>query len=224
MTCAVCGFDAALYDEVQLERTLLAAPALARVHGDDSIAEGLPREGADPEAVHELMHALHLAGRARHAATATSTGTVVQLNTSGGGVPKLPVESVQLLRTGLVGDLQDDHRNHGRPWQAVCLWSAEVVDALTAEGHPIGYGSAGENVTVRGLDWGVVTPGARLGVGEALIQVSAYAIPCDKNAQWFSDGWFQRMSHEVDPAGSRLYASVVREGVARVGDPVILEP
>ena len=71
---------------------------------------------------------------------------------------------------------------------------------------------------------GTVTPGARLAVGDALLQVSAYAIPCAKNAGWFSDGDFQRLSHEVNPAGSRLYASVVREGAVRVGDAVVLEP
>ena len=61
-------------------------------------------------------------------------------------------------------------------------------------------------------------------VAYALLQVTAYAIPCAKNAHWFTDGDFRRMSHEVDPAGSRLYASVVREGLVRVGDPVVLEP
>jgi MOSC domain-containing protein YiiM len=220
----VCSFDPALYDGQQLETTLNAAPALATVHGDETLADGLRREGPLAAVVHDLMHALHLAGRARHASTATAVGSVVQLSVSGGGVPKLPVESAQLLRTGVAGDKQHDRKHHGRPWQAVCLWSAEVVDALAAQGHPIGYGRAGENVTVRGLDWGVITPGARLAVGDALLQVSAYAIPCAKNAQWFSDGGFERMSHELAPAGSRLYASVVREGLVRVGDGVVLEP
>jgi MOSC domain-containing protein YiiM len=224
VTCDECGFDLALWDDSALETTLLAAPALARATGADECAAGLPREGVNPEAVHELMHRLHLAGRARHATTPSQAGTAVQLNLSGGGVPKLPVEEVRVRPRGVEGDRQDDRRNHGRPWQAVSLWSAKVVDALAAQGHPIGYGRAGENVTVRGLDWSLVTPGARLGVGDALLQVSAYAIPCAKNAQWFSDGGFRRMSHEVDPAGSRLYASVLREGVVRVGDPVVLEP
>jgi MOSC domain-containing protein YiiM len=170
------------------------------------------------------MHGLHLAGRARHRVTPRREGVVVQLNRSGGGVPKTPVDEALVTARGLEGDLHDDRRNHGRPWQAVCLWSAEVIDALAAEGHPIGYGSAGENVTVSGLDWSALTPGARVQVGDALLQVSSYAIPCSKNAHWFSDGGFRRMSHEVNPAGSRLYASVVRGGRVRAGDPVVLEP
>ena len=222
--CDTCGFDLALWSDQDLETTLLAAPALARITGADGLEDGLPREGRHPEAVHRLMHGLHLAGRARHVGTSTRYGEVVRLNRSGGGVPKLAVPEAQITRSGLTGDVQEDRRNHGRPWQAVCLWSAEVIDAHAAQGHPLGYGDAGENVTVRGLDWAELTPGARLQVGDALLQVSSYAIPCAKNAQWFTDGGFRRMSHEVDPAGSRLYASVVRPGRVRTGDPVVLEP
>jgi len=224
VSCEECGFDLVLWSDDQLETTLFTAPALARLYGVESRIAGLPRDGLHPEAVHDLMHLLHVAGREHHRDTPTATGSVVQLSTSGGGVPKRPVERVRVTRHGLDDDLQNDTRNHGRPWQAVCLWSAEVIDDHAAAGHPIGYGSAGENVTVRGLDWGVLSPGARLQVGEALLQVSSYAVPCSKNAQWFADGGFRRMSHEVAPAGSRLYASVVREGVVRTGDAVVLEP
>ncbi len=224
MTCDECGFDLDLWSDEDLETTLLAAPALAVATGAAGLEAGLPREGRHPQAVHTLMHGLHLAGRAAHARTPTQQGAVAQLSTSSGGVPKLPVAELHLTRNGAVGDGQHDRRNHGRPWQAVCLWSAEVVDDLAGEGHPIAYGSAGENVTVRGLDWAALTPGVRLQVGEALLQVSSYAIPCAKNAQWFSDGGFRRMSHEIRPAGSRVYASVVGEGVVRPGDAVVLEP
>ena len=224
MQCDECGFDLSLWSESDLETTLLAAPALAVVSAAEGLEVGLPREGIHPDAVHTLMHGLHVAGRARHAGTPRQQGVVVQLSCSGGGVPKTPVDEVLITTRGLEGDLHDDRRNHGRPWQAVCLWSAEVIDGLAADGHPVGYGSAGENVTVRGLDWSVLTPGAQLQVGEALLQLSSYAIPCSKNAQWFSDGGFRRMSHEVNPAGSRLYASVVRGGLVRTGDPVVLEP
>lgn len=223
MPCETCGFDDSLWDEVQVETTLLSAPYLAAgLEIDEAFLP--PPNATDPEAAHVLLHAMHLAGRARHAETATATGTVVQLSTSGGGVPKLPVDEVRIAARGVSGDAQEDRRNHGRPWQAVCLWAAEVVERLQAEGHPISFGSAGENVTVRGLDWAAVTPGARLQVGEALLEVSAYAIPCSKNARWFSDGGFNRMSQVKRPGGSRVYASVVRAGAVRTGDPVVLEP
>ena len=61
-------------------------------------------------------------------------------------------------RGGYVGPsglLDDRHTEsfHGGPDQALCLYSLEVIEGLAAEGHSIVPGSAGENVTVRGLDW-----------------------------------------------------------------------
>jgi MOSC domain-containing protein YiiM len=237
MTCDLCGFRVDLWNGTDLDTTLSAVPGLAghvlRGAPADLVPEltallaplaDLPREGTDPDAVHTALHALHLAGRLRHQGTPTSTGAVVQVSASGGGVPKSALSQAEVTWRGLTGDRQDDRRHHGRPWQAVCLWSAEVVEGLQAEGHPIGFGSAGENLTLRGLDWGALSPGLRLRAGSTLLQLTSYAIPCAKNAQWFSDGGFRRMSHEVRPGGSRLYASVVEQGTVRPGDPVVVEP
>jgi MOSC domain-containing protein YiiM len=109
-------------------------------------------------------------------------------------------------------------------WQALCLWSADVVDDLRAEGHPIAPGNAGENVSVSGIDWSTLRPGVRLSLGDALAEVSAYATPCSKNAGWFVGGDFDRMNHDRHPGVSRVYASVVRDGKIRPGDRVIVEP
>jgi MOSC domain-containing protein YiiM len=185
------------------------------------VLAGLPTSGADGRTVHEAMHLLHLAGRQRHARTPSVRGVVARISTSGGGVPKQPTDRADVGFGGLAGDSQQNRRHHGRPWQAVCLWSAEVIEQLQAEGHPIGFGSAGENLTVRGLDWSLVSPGLRLQVGSAVLQVSSYAIPCVKNARWFSDGDFSRLSR---PGGSRVYACVLAEGAVRAGDAVVVEP
>jgi len=226
--CDECGFRDELWTAGDRRTTLDPSEALAR-----QVLDGVPRErqadivkvlAAAGDDLHGLMHALHVAGRMRHAGAESATGAVVQLNRSGGGVPKLPVDRVRIGFGGLEGDAQQNRRHHGRPWQAVCLWSAEVIEGLQSEGHPIGFGSAGENVTVRGLDWASVSPGARLRVGAALMQVSAYAIPCVKNRQWFSDGDFRRMAQEVRPGASRVYASVLAEGWVAAGDEVVLEP
>jgi MOSC domain-containing protein YiiM len=225
--CDVCGFRVGLWTEQDLERTLLMAPHLAnqtRYGVTADLTDLLAPLGDDPTDVHDVMHRLHLAGRRVHAATPTASGRVEQLSTSGGGVPKTPQPSVAFDGHGVAGDRQADRANHGRPWQAVCLWSAEVIEELAAEGHPIGFGSAGENITVRGLDWLTLTPGMRLGIGTALLQITSYAIPCAKNARWFHDGYFRRLAHDVTPGKSRLYASVLRDGTASVGDEVVVEP
>ncbi len=111
---------------------------------------------------------------------------------------------------GLDGDRQASRKHHGRVWQALCLWSADVVEALAAEGHPVFPGAAGENVSVRGLDWAAVRPGVRLRLGSVLAEVTVPALPCAKNARWFVDGDFNRMHHERDRAVTRWYALVDR--------------
>lgn len=154
---------------------------------------------------------------------ARAEGTVVQLNRSNGGVPKLPFDRIDVGFRGVGGDRQATRLHHGRPFQALCLWSAEVIDGLAAAGHPIGYGSAGENVTISGLDWSQVTPGVRMRIGTVVGDISSYAVPCHQNARWFSDRRFQRIHHSNGPI-SRLYATVIEPGTITAGDQVVLEP
>jgi MOSC domain-containing protein YiiM len=144
-----------------------------------------------------------------------------QLNASGGGVPKEPVLFGEIGRRGLAGDRQREVRLHGAPWQALSLWSLEVIEALQADGHPIRPGAAGENVTVARLDWAAMAPGVQLRLGDqVLVEITAYATPCKKNAQWFSDGDFKRVLHDRNPGTSRLYAAVLETGTIAPGDPV----
>jgi hypothetical protein len=152
-----------------------------------------------------------------------SVGTVVQLNRSGGGVPKPAVPAVEVDWGGVVGDVQATRRHHGRPWQALCLWDADVIDRFAAAGHPIGYGSAGENITIRGLDWDRVRPGVRLRLGTVRCRASSYAVPCSQNARWFIGGAFSLMHHEGGPV-SRIYATVLEPGRITTGDEAVLEP
>jgi MOSC domain-containing protein YiiM len=178
-------------------------------------------------AVHDATHHLKDVGRGLHALGAgapTQQGTLVQINTSAGGVPKHPVPRATIDRHGVVSDLQADRKHHGRPLQALSLWSLEVVDALRAEGHPIAPGCAGENCTISGLDWTTIRPGVRIALGEVLVEVSAFATPCAKNAQWFVDRDFNRMGNDEHPGWSRAYAWVLRGGGIAPGDRVVVEP
>ena len=150
-------------------------------------------------------------------------GTVTQLSTSKGGVPKLAIDAVEVDFRGVVGDTQRVRVHHGRPWQALCLFADEVIDELRAEGHPIGRGSTGENITVAGLDWTVVRPGVQIRVGTVLALVQAYAQPCRSNARWFLGGDFDRMNIERGPV-SRVYATVLRPGRIVTGDAIVVEP
>jgi MOSC domain-containing protein YiiM len=179
-------------------------------------------------AVHDAEHHLQDVGRGLRrigVGAPTAIGVVAQVNASDGGVPKRPRSGpVAVGRRGLAGDRQRNRRHHGRPSQALCLWSLDVIGGLAAEGHPIGPGCAGENVTVAGLDWRTARPGVRLQLGTALVEVSGYADPCANNARWFADRDVDRIAHDRHPGRSRVYAAVLADGVVAAGDAVVVEP
>ena len=146
---------------------------------------------------------------------------VHQVSLSAGGVPKHAVPAAQVTRNGLAGDRQRNRKIHGGPDRAVCLYSMEVIHTLRAEGHSIGPGSAGENVTIAGLDWARLVPGDRLFLGDQVqLEITSYTSPCRVNGQWFKDGNFERMAQDSHPGSSRLYARVLAEGIVRQGDQV----
>lgn len=150
-----------------------------------------------------------------------STGRVVQINISHGGVPKLPVPSARVTALGIDGDAHHDTKHHGGPNAAVCLFSIEVIDRLRAEGHPISPGSTGENITVQGLDWTGVTPGTRLSfAGGVELEVTHYTTPCSTIRNSFRELAFRRIQQEDHPGQSRVYAKVVREGTVSINDQV----
>ena len=154
------------------------------------------------------------------------TGRIVQVNVSPGGLPKLPVPEARVGALGLEGDGHRNLEHHGGPERALCLFSLEQIRALRAEGHDIAPGVIGENVTVEGLDWERVTPGARLRLGaEVLIEITRYTAPCLNIRAVFADGDITRVSQKRRPGWSRVYARVLEAGTVRPGDPVsLLDP
>lgn len=149
-------------------------------------------------------------------------GRVHQINTSEGGVPKLPVDWAVVDESGVIGDIQADRVHHGHPHQALCLFSLEVIERFQGEGHPVEPGSTGENITVAGLDWSLVVPGVRMMIGPVEIEVTGYTTPCAKNARWFEHGRYNRMHASKHPGESRVYARVLIGGRLATGDPVRL--
>lgn len=250
MRCADCGHDPDDYTPGDLASTLDLAAVLWDLMLDRADAALVTRGDPSPldlrersvaavlsagddleqrqDALHQLAHDLSCASRLLHeygdVALAGAVGELVSINSSRGGVPKVSVLEAEVDRTGLVGDRQHNRRHHGRPWQALSLWSLDVIETLRAEGHPVSPGSCGENLTVRGIDWAALRPGVRLGIGEVVAELSAYAIPCAKIRESFVDHHFNRVHHERHPGFSRMYAWVVRGGVIRPGDPVVVEP
>ena len=174
---------------------------------------------------HDASH--HMMDASRGLATLSKKpaveGRVVQVSVSDGGVPKRPVQRAVVTAGGLQGDRQRDRKHHGRPFQAICLWSADVIDELSAAGHPIAAGAAGENLTLRGVEWGTLRPGALIRLGQTLVELSFPATPCRNQVQWFSDGDFSRIAYEVNPRWARWYGWVRAPGEVYAGESVIVQ-
>jgi len=83
-------------------------------------------------------------------------------------------------------------------------------------------GTLGENVTIAGLPWERVQPGARLTIGSVEAEVTGYAAPCRNIAPGFADGVFTRIGEKVNPGWSRVYVRILGEGRVALGDPVML--
>jgi MOSC domain-containing protein YiiM/GNAT superfamily N-acetyltransferase len=126
---------------------------------------------------------------------------------------------------GLEGDAHRENTVHGGPHRAVCLFGMEVIERLQSEGHPIGPGGAGENLTTSGIEWSLLPVGTRARIGEQLeIEVSSSTTPCATQVRNFSDGNFNRIRIELHPADSRMYARVITEGEVKPGDTITLLP
>lgn len=137
-------------------------------------------------------------------------------------MPKHPVLTAYIDADGVEGDRQKHLDIHGGPERAVCLYSLELIAALRAEGHPIAPGTAGENLTLTGVDWQAMQPGARIEVGEVLLEITRYTSPCRTIGGSFLNGEFVRISQKVHPGWSRVYARVLSAGTVSPGSPAIL--
>jgi MOSC domain-containing protein YiiM len=150
---------------------------------------------------------------------------IFQISTSGGGVPKQGKPEAELTLSGLVGDAQRHTKFHGGPDRALCIYSLERILSLQEQRHPVFPGALGENLTIKGLDWELLYPGARLSLGEqVLIEITSYTTPCQHIAPYFTFGDPDRVSQQSHPGWSRLYAKVISPGRLRVGDRVELIP
>ena len=239
--CDRCKFDRGQWTEQDAQRTLLFAESMladwsrdARPKLDPKLrarqVDDLKAIEASPDLfdkVHHLMHGLTSIADLRRAgddAVERQVGTISQISVSNGGVPKTAVTSSEVDVRGLVDDVQATRLHHGRPWQALCLWSQDVIDEFAAAGHPIAAGSAGDNITISGVDWQTMRGGTIIDLGGVRCQLSAPAVPCSKNAPWFIDGDISLMDHDQHPGKSRWYASVLTPGNVATGDAVTVSP
>ena len=141
-----------------------------------------------------------------------------------GGVPKLPIDKAEIKFEGVEGDFNKfrTEKKNSTGTRAVTLFSLEQIEKLKSEGHAIDVGTTGENITIEGVDWPSLEVGARMMIGEAMIELSEPTAPCSKIGKSFIDGAFSRIDHELELGWSRWSASVIEEGQVEVGNQVII--
>ena len=153
------------------------------------------------------------------------TGRVLQVNSTTHGVPRKPVAQARVTPLGLEGDRHTAPTVHGGPHRAISLFAIEALRRVADEGHPIFPGSVGENLTTEGIEIALLPTGTRLAVGdEVLLEVTKPAMPCDLIEDSFRDRRSGRISILRFPTDSRMYARVLRTGIVRPGDAIVVLP
>jgi MOSC domain-containing protein YiiM len=159
------------------------------------------------------------------------SGSIVQISTSRGGVPKHAIPSAEVNTLGIIGDACAHPDVHGGPLQAVLLVTSEGIDELIAAGYPLFFGALGENLTTRGLDRHAMRFGQRYRVGDGVvIELTKLREPCNQLSVYgFGIQRFVIDSQAAagDPQSPRwglggFYAAVVAPGTIRTGDPIEL--
>jgi MOSC domain-containing protein YiiM len=157
-------------------------------------------------------------------------GSIVQVNTSPGGLPKTPIAEGWITPLGIEGDRHAHPGIHGGPLKAILLIAAEVVDALIERGYPLFYGAMGENLTTRGIEIRDVRLGDQFRVGGALIEITQPRGPCsalDVYGESLKQDVYDRKVKQRDHSSPRwgmsgFYASVIKGGAVREGDAITL--
>jgi MOSC domain-containing protein YiiM len=138
-------------------------------------------------------------------------------------IGKAPVRGrVKVLRLGLDGDEQADHRVHGGPRKAVYAYPIEHYPfwhaQLPAEELP--PGSFGENLTVEGIRESGLHLGDRLQIGSATFEVTQPRLPCTKlNARFRREDMIVRFARSLRTG---FYLAVTEEGELGAGDEIEL--
>lgn len=156
----------------------------------------------------------------------SSTGTILQINVSLGGIPKRPIASGVITPTGVAGDACAHPQFHGGPNQAVLLIMSEAIDELKARGYPVFYGALGENLTTRDLDRRELRIGQQLRAGSAVLELTKVRVPCatlDVYGPAIKQEIYDKRVKAGDPGSPRwgmsgFYARVLQPGPVRPDD------
>uniref|UniRef100_A0A831U4D8 MOSC domain-containing protein n=1 Tax=Thermus islandicus TaxID=540988 RepID=A0A831U4D8_9DEIN len=130
----------------------------------------------------------------------------------GPGLPKPQVEALELLAG--FGALGDRHAGLD-PDRALLVAGLPAYEKARGAGVPLPYGALGENLLLS-LDPHALPLGARLRVGEALLELAQVCTVCQSLSR------FDLRLPKLLYGGRGVYARVLEGGSVRVGDPVLV--
>jgi len=137
------------------------------------------------------------------------------------GIFKTPIQGPRMARTtNIDGDGQADLTVHGGIDKAVYVFPFEHYswyrDLL--EKHDLDFGYFGENLTSDGLLEDQVRTGDRIGIGEAVFEVSQPRAPCFKFAM--KVGTSKILKPFLSSGRTGFYLRVMQEGHIEPGDAI----
>ena len=107
---------------------------------------------------------------------------------------------------GIEGDVKG-----GNPKRQLNLMSLEMLEQLASEGFDTAPGHMGEQIVIRGLAVDALARGARLQIGDALIEVVGAREPCER-FEYAQDKPRQSVIGRVGVMAKVLTGGVIREG------------
>ncbi|HJV64425.1 MAG TPA: MOSC domain-containing protein [Geomonas sp.] len=138
-------------------------------------------------------------------------GKVLAVNISlNKGERKTPVPSVTLRENhGIEGDA------HAGDWhRQVSLLAMESIDKMKALGLDVNEGDFAENITTQGVDLVSLPIGARMTMGETLLEVTQIGKECHNRCAIY----YQAGDCVMPKEG--IFAKVITGGVVRPGDEI----
>lgn len=129
------------------------------------------------------------------------------------GTEKYEIPEAHLIENfGIEGDA------HAGAWhRQVSLLSYDKVLAFNERGANVGHGAFGENLVVEGLDFRTFPVGSKITAGTAELRMTQIGKECHSHC-----AIYQRMGECIMPHEG-VFAEVVKEGVVRPGDAVLVE-
>lgn len=149
---------------------------------------------------------------------------------------KAPHPSIRLLAgLGIEGDCHAGEtvkhrsrvaRDPSRPnLRQVHLIHAELHDELIGKGFRVAAGDMGENITTRGVDLLGLPTGARLTVGESVIEVTGLRNPCSQLNDFLPGLMNAVLDRDADGGLIRragIMGVVIVGGAVRPGDAIVV--